>query len=192
MKKTIHVFDVDGTIIYGDSLLQIWQFIETKFWRLQCQLISILPYIIIGQHQKAKEKLLAKLLKGKSKDELDIIGNLFFEHVLKYKLKPKAVKKIIDLNEKKIEIVLLSASCDMWLKPLAAYLSAALICTEIKFDAHKIFNGHFATPNCKSDEKVRRLLNKYSSLSYEFISYGDSKSDKKLIPISKTFYYRYF
>lgn len=191
MKTTVHVFDVDGTIIYGNSLLQLWLFLNKGFWRMPWQLICILPYIILNQNQKAKEVLLSNLFLNKSQTEIESIGQYFFEYVLKYKIRPKAVEKIIELNEKKIQTILLSASCDAWLKPLAAYLSANLICTELAYKENR-FTGYFATPNCKGEEKIKRLLAKYPNSNYEFICYGDSKSDKKLQTISKAFYYRYF
>lgn len=191
MKTTIHVFDVDGTIIYGDSLLQLWLFISKDFWKMQWQLISILPYIILNRNQKAKEILLSKLFLNKSQTEIELIGRHFFERILKYKLRPEAVEKFIELNEKKIPTILLSASCDAWLKFLAAYLSADLICTEFAYHQHH-FMSKFATPNCKGQEKIKRLLEKYPTSNYEFICYGNSKSDKKLQTISKAFYYRYF
>lgn len=191
MKKTIHIFDVDGTIIYGDSLLQLFLFMRNDFSKMLKQLFLILPLVIIGNKQKAKEKLLSTLFLDKTRIELEFIGQQFFDYILKYKLRPKAIEKLITLNEQKIPTILLSASCDVWLKPLANYLSADLICTELAYEDEK-YTGHFATPNCKGDEKIKRLTSKYPLSDYEYTCYGNSKSDKKLQPISNAFYYRYF
>lgn len=192
MKKTIHVFDVDGTIIQGDSLLQILLFSTKNFFRIGLYLISTLPQVITGNNGLAKQKILRRIFKAKSKMEIDAMGNVFFEDVLKYRLRPRAVARIIELNESNIPCVLLSASCDAWLKPLATYLSADLICTQMEYGDNSNFTGHFASPNCKGPEKIRRLLAKYPASEYVFVCYGNSRSDKILQSVCQQFYYRYF
>ncbi len=137
---------------------------------------------------------MSQLWKGWSKEKIARACQSFFDKKLQPDLRQKALNYILHLRQKdtNVKLVLLSASCDVWLQPLADYLGADLVCTQLDYNTQKVFTGRFATPNCKGQEKVSRLLKQYSADVYEFICYADSRSDLPLQTISKQFYYRYF
>ena len=197
-KKTIHVFDVDGTLTNSDSLLLLLELeCPSVFMRLRLW-FSVLPTILTAIKKNdmgmIKLALLSKLWKGKSRLQIESTGKNLFAKKLKMNLRPNALTYINQLKQLQpnVLIVLLSASCKEWLQPLADYLQADLICTELEYDTDHRFIGRFATPNCKGPEKVKRLLQRYPASEYEFVCYADDESDKALQTISKQFFYRYF
>ena len=198
VKATIHVFDVDGTIIKSDSFILLLNHFVPKTLGRMAMWMSVAKPLLLGFLKSdlslAKLALLSHIWTGKRKEIIEANCADFFLHTLKKDIRPAALVYLLKLGEQqsKEKIVLLSASCKEWLQPLATLLGADLICTELRYDSEDIFLGRYATPNCKGDEKVRRLLAKYPAEKFEFICYGNTPSDKKLKQISKAFYYRYF
>lgn len=197
-QKIIHVFDVDGTLTHHDTLLLLLKHFTPSFTKRMMLWLSIIPIVIPailqGKGWKIKQALLGRLWKGWQQETIVASCTAFFNEMLKTNLREKSLQHIAQLkqNDPDLKIVLLSASCTEWLSPLAGFLKADLICTELQYDNDNLFTGRFATPNCKGKEKKRRLVAKYPADKYEFISYGNTKSDKQLQSVSRQFYYRYF
>jgi phosphatidylglycerophosphatase C len=197
-KQIIHVFDVDGTITEKDSFMELLRyFIPSKIDWFHTWLRAIPALVqgfLKGNLSIAKLHLLKSRWLGKKQIDIYRDCSFFFNDRMKYNIKPKALEHIKTLKKNKPEegILLLSASCREWLKHLATFLEADLICTELDYNKKTIFTGQFATPNCKGKEKLKRLLEKYPTDKFEFICYGNSPADKELQSISKEFYYRYF
>ena len=199
IKQTIHVFDVDGTITHGDSFIGLLRHFEPDrllrcmMWAIMAK--KILLGIVKRDLSQAKLALLAHIWRGRRKNAIELDCTAYFNQTLRHDIRLKAYAYIMDLKRHQPgeKIVLLSASCTEWLAPLANYLEAHdLICTRLQYDKAGIFKGLYATPNCKGEEKLRRLLEKYPTSGYEFVCYGNSPADKYLKTISKQFYYRYF
>lgn len=197
-KQLLHVFDVDGTLTHQDSLLLLLRYMKPHLLQQARLWISVLPVavraLLTGRPAKLKEALLKQIWKGWSTKKISTACQSFFTQKLQPDLREKALNHIRQLREQNpdTQVVLLSASGDAWLQPLANYLDADLICTQLEYDNQQAFTGRFATPNCKGQEKASRLLKQYPADTYEFVCYADSRSDLPLQTISKQFFYRYF
>lgn len=196
--QRVYVFDVDGTIIDGDSLRGLVKYLVPGFLHRMKIWMRLMPKLfagsLTGDLAPAKLALLSALWKGKKKLAMQQEGRAYFEAALNKTVKKKAVSYMAELKvrEPTAIIVLLSASCGEWLQPVADFFEAGLIATELEYDGNLIFTGNYSSPNCKGQEKVRRLLQKFPPTQYEFVCFGNSAADKALKSVSQQFFYRYF
>lgn len=194
--KRLYLYDFDGTITNKDSLFEFLKF-ATPALQYNFILLKFLPVFMgtklgIFNRAKIKQRFISACLKGKSKEEIAALSTSFLEHIQQGNFFKKNSLTSIKINAKKGDVYIVSASLDLWLKPIAEYLGVKLICTEASFDKG-IFNGDFKTPNCNYNEKPRRVLNEINLKNYLEIHYfGDSKGDMAMKLLATSFYYRYF
>jgi HAD superfamily hydrolase (TIGR01490 family) len=116
--------------------------------------------------------------------EAGALAREFTESLLRPKILPQALEQIDRHKADGHEIVLLSASLDVYLEFLAQLLGAGtLICTKLlKQDG--FLTGELQGPNCKGPEKLRRLLARYGEKNIDWsrsYAYSDSSTDVPLL-----------
>jgi alcohol-forming fatty acyl-CoA reductase len=72
-------------------------------------------------------RVLHMVLRGESRDRLDLLGDEFFQYYLKPRLKERGVEKLQEVIESDAEIVLVSQGLDHIMRPLANYFGVARI-----------------------------------------------------------------
>jgi long-chain acyl-CoA synthetase len=72
-------------------------------------------------------RLLHTVLRGVSRDRLDLLGEEFFQYFLKPRLKPRGVEKLTEVMAAGGDIVLVSQGLDHIMRPLAKHLGASRI-----------------------------------------------------------------
>src|SRR5277367_562231 len=81
-------------------------------------------------------RFLHTLLRGTSRDRLDLLGEEYFQYALKPQLRREAVEKLLDAVRGGERIVLVSQLLDHVLRPLAAHLGVeAIVCNRLEFRA---------------------------------------------------------
>jgi len=97
----------------------------------------LLPLVSIFSRAFAL-RILYACLRGFSKDRLDLLGEEYFEYVLKPCLKPQGVKKIQELLRAEPGLVLASKSLDHLVRPLARHLGVgSVLANRLEFrDGH--------------------------------------------------------
>lgn len=159
MTKHITVFDFDGTLTQDDTFISFARHCVGT-WNFVLGVFRAFPYLLswkIGlcTGGKAKQKLYSALFKGKRKCDIEQSALTFRP---KYR---QEVLKMIEEQRSKGEILyIISASLDLWLKPIAEELRTRLICTETSTDAYGRLDGRFSTSNCYGEEKLKRLIKK--------------------------------
>lgn len=160
----MRVFDFDKTIYDGDASFDFWRFmIKKKPMILYLFGLQLLCYLMmkigIISREKAKS-VFFKFLRYSDKKDLE-------------KFWQKNYKKIKNwyLEEKKSGDLIISASPEYILEPIAQYLEVDLIATRVDKKTGKIIGK-----NCRGKEKVRRFFEKYPEKKIE-IFYSDSLSD---------------
>ena len=181
----VAVFDVDGTMIPGDSLkLFGWYLIRQGCVKLsQCPgvVASSARYLTgLSDAGVLKASFLRALLYGTGASQTSIQADRFAREILIPRMYRRALERVRWHRERDHRIVLLSASPDLYLCSLADMIGAdSLICTPLALE-HGVFRGELAGPNCKGAEKLRRLIAENSlkgtdrSQSY---GYGNSSDD---------------
>ena len=193
--KVLAVFDFDGTITTKDTL-----FLFIRFYHGKCNmcigLLLLSPVLIaykihIISNKRVKEILIAyffgdenfskfcDMCKRYSK-EIDGIANI------------EAIERIRWHQQHGDEVVIVSASLELWIKPWGDLMNVKVMGTQVEVN-NGLIGRRFITPNCYGIEKVNRLLAVYPDRNdYILYSYGDSKGDYKLFEISDYSFYRRF
>ncbi|HTZ72471.1 MAG TPA: SDR family oxidoreductase [Candidatus Aquilonibacter sp.] len=91
-------------------------------------------------------RVLHMVLRGVSRDRLDLLGEEYFEYVLKPRLKQKGVSKLHEVMASSAEVVLVSQGLDHIMRPLANDLGVKwLVCNRLDF-RDGICTGRLLTP----------------------------------------------
>ena len=182
----LHLFDFDGTISKSDSMIDFLKFIhKSDYYLILLQSIPLLFKFCLKiiSKKEFKSNFLLNFLSKFSKEELELKAN---EFVTSYEghLKLGALKKIEDLKKNdNNEISIVSASLDIWIKPISDNLGINCIATLSNFD-NNLFSG-IKGENCWGEEKVARIKKVYKLKNYnEIYVYGDSKGDFQMLKIA--------
>ena len=196
MKKGIAFFDFDGTITTKDTLLEFIKFSRGRF-RFYFGFLLYSPYLIayklkIISNQKAKEKVLAFFFNGMPIVEFNKLCDAFAEDVIPLLLRPKAVEEIRKLQEKNMQVVIVSASPGNWIQKWASSLSLLLIASQLEIRNNQL-TGKIAGKNCHGQEKVRRIMEKFTVSEYdEIYAFGDSKGDLPMLELATFSFFKPF
>lgn len=185
--SSIAFIDFDGTLYDGDSMLDFIRFCKgnkTLKWNLFLTSPQILlKKLSILPSQVAKEKLLRLSLGGMEKEELQGLAKQFSRSLDK-KLYPKAELKLKELINNKTQIVIVSASCELWLNDWCRDKGFELIASKEAYHDNKM-TGKLIGKNCKGPEKANRIVAQFPLDSYQHIyAYGNDASDQDMIELA--------
>ena len=188
--KTLILCDFDGTLFKKDSFPLFIKFhhgiLKLYFGYFIFSPLIILYYLNLFDGGKLKQKMFSYYFKNFTKTKLEQLGEQFCNKVL---LKDELINKdllktLTELKNKGAEISIVSASLDIWIKPLSDHFNYTNICTEVNY-INNIYQGDFLTKNCNNIEKKIRVMQRYDlSLYKEIIAYGDSNGDKYLMELA--------
>lgn len=192
--KNLYVFDFDGTLYKGDSMLDFAKFSNRK--RYYLSLLVLLPHFFnykIGLLSSTvmKEKFLTYHFKGKSLTDLNLLGLSFFKEN-QHKIFNKAKVYLNEIDRINSDCIIVSGSCEEWLLPFSTSLGAKLICTNLYFE-NSIFTGKLNNENCVGIVKVKRIQETMKLDSYnQVFVYGNSSDDFVMKSIATEYFHLYF
>lgn len=103
-------------------------------------------------------RFLHMLLRGVSRDRLDLLGEEYFDYVLKPKLKAEGVAKLKEALARGEKIVLVSQGLDHVMRPLAQYLGVEqLIANRLEFCDGRA-TGRLLSPVIRPRQVLARLI----------------------------------
>ena len=162
------VFDVDGTLLKGDSLFLAARQSRSKIGFL-IAIIKFIPFIIpwklkIISDERIKEIFIRyfKICEKFNREEEKGNSYWFLDTLIK-DIRPEAFERINYHKEKGDEIILCSASFDMLLSPLAKYLEIGLISSKLIRKKGK-WLPTYSGKNCKGINKIYELVKQKGSL----------------------------
>lgn len=185
--SSVAFIDFDGTIYKGDSMLDFIRFCRGNK-RLKWNLFLTAPQIVLKklgilQSQIAKEKLLRLSLGGMDKDDLQNRA-VQFSILLDEKIYPKAKQRLKEFNEDQTKVVIVSASCELWLKYWCEQKGYELIASIEEYKNSKM-TGKLVGKNCKGLEKEIRIKAQFNLDNYDRIyAYGNDSADKYMISLA--------
>lgn len=190
----IALFDFDGTITKKDTLFDFVIF-AVGYKTFIIKLISLAPLLIlytlkIIPNWYAKEKLLAAYFKGWELKNFDTIAHKYAQERIPQIMKKEAIKAIEKHKANGDLIVVVTASCQNWVKPWCDEYKIDCIATRLEIKNGKL-TGRFDGKNCYGKEKVNRINEKYNLGNYKKIyAYGDSKGDREMLELADEKYYK--
>ncbi len=182
--------DLDGTLLLGNSLPR-YLVVAVGWWKLLVGLPMLflrwIALVFQGKMKsgKLKEALFFNYLRGQSREALEQWGELTVKHQLLPILNPGVKKPMDEAMAQGDKVVLVTASLDFWVKPLAIHLGCGYVCTQAAYNAQAFFTGQFATPNCKYGEKKRRVSEQFDLKAFSrVVAYGNSKGDAGMFELA--------
>jgi phosphatidylglycerophosphatase C len=187
--RTLVLFDFDGTLTTGDSWVRFMWF-ALGFWgilaALPGALFGLLLLVLNGSFSAAhaKEVFMAACFKGRSEAELRQLGSDFVGQKLPGFIRPQVLEGLRLFRDQGCTVALVSASIDIWLQPFCTQENIQLLCTELAF-SNGVFTGRFAMPNCKYEEKARRIRAAFALMDFDLVlAYGNSAGDYAMFDLA--------
>lgn len=185
--KNLALFDFDGTLCKKDSFTGFIFYALSKRHIVK-QGIKILPwiqayYLNIYPAHAMRIKLFKSMFKDANAAEILDLTEDYCSRLID-QLDPSLYQQLIDHQNQGDDVVLVSASVDIYLEMMCQILKIDLICTETEI-INGIFTGNYSTPDCSSEQKRIRILEKYELDQYENIyAYGNSIEDNEMLSLA--------
>lgn len=177
-------FDVDGTLTRHDTFVP---FLVRVAGRAQVSS----TFAVAGaatlrrrgvDRDALKEDVCRRILRGRSRAELEQLGERHAAQVLGSSLRPDVLGRLRAHQAAGHHVVLVSASLDLYLGPVAAALDVDVLCTTVAFVDDRA-TGELVGGNCRAAEKLRRLdaYRLEGRIDGPVWAYGDSRGDDEML-----------
>lgn len=187
---TLVLYDFDGTLTKQDSLWHFLRFASPSTWAFTKKMLGFLPIYLryrmgLQNNHQSKEQLLSLFFKDKTVEEMQALGASFAEQVLPKLLVDEKMAQLHKHVEHDREVVLVSASLELYLQPWCNAMGIGLIGTKLA-DNNGVITGKYDGKNCWGPEKARRVKAQFHLEEYHHIlAYGDSRGDKEMLMLQK-------
>lgn len=181
--RDVAIFDFDGTLTRRDSFMQFAVFAR-GYMRTAAAFALSLPAIVkwkmgLIPSSKAKETVFRRLFAGMSEDRFNELGRRFAARIRSFE-RTEIVDILTGCVGRGIPVYIISASVPQWIRPWAESLGVTAVeGTEVEIVDGRL-TGRFSSPNCRGEEKVRRLDALVPQPAH-IIAYGDSSGDDALL-----------
>lgn len=185
--KNLALFDFDGTLCTKDSFTGFIFYALSKRHIVK-QGIKILPwiqayYLNAYPAHAMRSKLFRAMFTHADALELKQVA-LEYANSLMSQLNPALFKQLKQHQALGHDVVMVSASVDIYLEPLCHLLNIDLICTQTE-KINNLYTGQYTTPDCSSEQKRLRILENYPLANYAAIyAYGNSHEDKEMLALA--------
>ena len=189
--KNLALFDFDGTLCKKDSFTGFIFYALSKRHIVK-QGIKILPwiqayYLNVYPAPAMRSKLFRAMFSNADVLELEQIAQEYAANLIS-QLNPPLLKQLKQHQALGDDVVLVSASVDVYLKHVCELLNIDLICTHTE-QVDDVYTGQYTTPDCSSKQKRLRILEKYSLDHYSVIyAYGNSREDEEMLALANYTY----
>lgn len=177
------VFDLDGTLVRGDSFLpfmtgfarsrqRIRPLVSLPFW------VGLYAARLLPDH-RAKQRVMISFLRGETRGTVSEYAAQFCERWIRPRLFDQVLSRLRWHQSEGHRVVLLSASPDVYVKVVGRMLGIdEVVCTRV-CGSTESWDGSLAGPNCKGEQKIVQLCTHLAAATWpgESYAYGDSKSD---------------
>lgn len=196
MKKTLALFDFDGTISYIDTTSSFYKFLyNSKVLFLYNHYFLCLHYVLfyrlklISYIILKKKRLDIHTSKFNDSEILKLSEDYHKKHFFKL-LNPKAMDRINWHKNQGHELWVISASYDFLLQKWSMENGVNLITNKTSLDnCKRLINGS----DVNYESKVEYLKLEVDLQSYsEIYAYGDSEGDKAMLDIANFKFYKPF
>ena len=194
--RPIVAFDFDGTLTVRDSFTQFlrWR-AGPGGWALGLVKMAkaTTAYARNRDRGAIKAASVKVFLKGVTRAELEADAARFADHAWDTFMRPDALKVWDEWGKRGAHRVIVTASPEITVAPFARRLGAeGLLGTAMSFDAEDRVTGKFDGPNCRAEEKVRRLQVAYGPDVRLTAAYGDTSGDIEMLAIAEEKGFRVF
>jgi phosphatidylglycerophosphatase C len=182
-KSCLAIFDLDGTLVKGDTFLPFLVTFARRRRRVW-PLLAMLPLLALYglgllSARRAKERLLSVFLRGEDEDIIKRHAERFARGWVSRRLRDDVVSRLREHQAQGHRVILLSASPDIYVGAVARVLRIAeMVATRVLVASGRC-QGRIVGDNIKGDAKLAALkayLQEEVAPPDSF-AYGDSDSD---------------
>jgi HAD-superfamily subfamily IB hydrolase, TIGR01490 len=195
-RKTLALFDFDGTITKKDSFIEFIRFYKGEATFIFGMML-LSPFLIayklkIIKNWQAKQMTLKFFFRGETVDAFKSKCQDFATKVIPTLLKKKAIDKIEEHQQHGDRVIIVTASAEDWLEDWCKTKNIELIATRLEKVDGKI-TGNILGKNCYGEEKSNRILSYVRITDYSRVfAYGDSKGDDAMLKLANVKLYKPF
>lgn len=193
--RHLALFDFDGTITHRDTMFEFVWHARGRLWGLLG--LSMLSPVLIGYalglvpNHRAKVALLRWFFRGEDRSAMETWGRTFADRI-DAGVRPAARERLAWHRAEGHEVVVVSASLDLWVAPWAERHGLRLLCTRARFD-EGVFTGELDGPNCNGAEKETRIRAELDLHGYDRVyAYGDSSGDAEMLALADEMWFKPF
>ena len=190
----VAAFDLDGTLTEGGSVFRWLRWIAGARRTYLAALRLAVPLTVGAVRSgraadNAKERLFMALLAGRSEAEVIEHSRAFILEHLGGRLRPRTLARLRWHLEAGHEVVIVSASPEMYVTVVAEQLGAhGALGTRLATDPLGFLTGGYLGRNCRGSEKMRRINEWMAERHYPVepvvYAYGNSRGDRRLLRLA--------
>jgi len=133
-------------------------FSERWLRRSTLALLAFIRPLLYAADRIFATRVLHTLLRGVSRDRLDLLGEEFFNYVLKPKLKPQGIAKLKEAVARGEKVVLVSQGLDHVMRPLAKHLGIELLIANRLEFFEGLATGRLLSPVIRPRQVLARII----------------------------------
>ena len=193
--SALALFDFDGTITFSDTWTPFMR-LAIRPRRMLAARILLGPVVVgyrLGLVTASTGRVIAARVAFAGEDAAAIrcLGRDYAARTLPARIRPAAIDRIEWHRSRGDDVVVVSGSLDVYLRPWCEQQGVACICATLE-DRNGRLTGRYVDGDCSGAEKVRRILERYRAERYdEIYAYGDSGEDRELLELANRRYYRW-
>ncbi|HTJ49887.1 MAG TPA: HAD-IB family hydrolase [Cyclobacteriaceae bacterium] len=196
MKKSLALFDFDGTITTKDTFLEFIKFYhgKTKFILgfLILSPIMVMMILKLIPNWRGKEIVLTWFFKGEDLNHFNQQAEKFCSQIVPSLLRPQALTELEKYKQNSTTVLVVSASAQNWVEPWCKSIGVECLATKLEVKSSKL-TGKLQGKNCFGEEKVVRIKERLDLSTFEKIAaYGDSSGDTQMLAIATEKFYKPF
>lgn len=187
------LFDFDHTITTCDSYARFLRKVATPAqlatakWQAGPWVFGYRVGLVSAHALRARVTRL--VFSGRSLDEMAAHGADHARNALPGMLRAEMLRRIDWHQAQGHEVVLVSASLDLYLQPWCAQHDLSLICNKLEHHAG-VLSGRYADGDC-GPHKAAQIRLRYDLSHYACVhAYGDSREDKPMLALAQQRWYR--
>jgi HAD superfamily hydrolase (TIGR01490 family) len=185
--QNLALFDFDGTLCCQDSFTG-FIFYALKKHHIMRQGLKILPqiqayYLKRYPADQMRATLFYQMFRQQNAHNIQTLA-VEYAHTLIAQLDSQMLIRLKAHQAQGDQVALVSASLDLYLKPVCEILGIDLICTQPQIIQGK-FTGLYQTPDCSAAQKSLRVQAQYALDQFTYIyAYGNSHEDEALLALA--------
>lgn len=189
-RRGVAAFDVDGTLTTRDCVVPFLRAVSgtrATAARLVRAPHRLLPALVRRDRDALKAVAAQATFADRIVAEVERSGTEFATYVREHWIRPDTLDLVRHHQQRGHDVVLVSASFGVYLRPLAAALGIeSVLATELVVGPDGRFTGELDGGNCRGPNKVRRLHTWLEATAggrdaVELWAYGDSPGDAAML-----------
>ena len=189
------LFDFDGTITVGDTWTPFMR-TAVRPARVVAGRVLLAPAYVayksgVMTAGRVREMAARIGFTGETAAAVHGLGAQYARDTLPAMVRPRATKRIAWHQARGDEVVVVSASLDVYLAPWCEERGLPCVCTTLE-ERNGRLTGRCVDGDCCGEEKVRRLRERYVLSRYdEIYAYGDTPDDQPMLTLAHRKFYRW-